>query len=54
VTAAPWLVGGRESLTLVEGTAFHRETMPRLQLRGVLHSAPTDELFLRYTVERRA
>lgn len=54
LTCAPWIVGGRESLTAVEGTPFHRATMPRLRLRDLLHSAPTDEIFLRYTVERRA
>lgn len=54
ITSAPWIVGGRDSLTPVEGTAFHRETMPRLRLRDLLHSTATDELFLRYTVERRA
>ncbi len=54
VTCAPWIVGGKESLTAVEGEPFHRQTMSRLRLRDLLHSAPTDEIFLRYTVERRA
>jgi 2,5-diamino-6-(ribosylamino)-4(3H)-pyrimidinone 5'-phosphate reductase len=54
LTLAPWIVGGRESLTPVEGEPFSRETMPPLRLRGLFHCRSTDELFLRYTVERRA
>ena len=54
VTCAPWIVGGTESLTAVEGAPFHRQTMPRLKLRDLRHSAATDEIFLRYTVKRHA
>jgi len=52
LTLAPWVVGGRESLTPVEGQPFRRETMPPLRLLGLFHCRPTDELFLRYTVGR--
>ncbi|HEY7295341.1 MAG TPA: dihydrofolate reductase family protein [Dehalococcoidia bacterium] len=54
LTFAPWIVGGRENLTIVEGEPFGRETMRRLRFLQALHDEATDELFLRYAVTQRA
>lgn len=53
LTCAPWIVGGRGSLTTVEGDAFTRNAMPRLHLQRLLHDQTTDEMYLRYTIVRR-
>jgi len=50
LTFAPWIVGGSEGPTAVGGEPFSRESMLRLYLKQQFHDAPTDELFLRYTV----
>ncbi|HLZ72398.1 MAG TPA: dihydrofolate reductase family protein [Dehalococcoidia bacterium] len=50
LTFAPWLVGGKENLTILEGEPFGRETMPRLRFLQALHDEATDELFLHYAV----
>ncbi len=52
LTFAPWIVGGKENLTIVEGEPFGRETMPRLRLQQALHDEATDELYLHYAVLR--
>ncbi len=52
LTFAPWLVGGVENLTIVEGEPFSRETMVRLRFLQALHDEATDELYLRYAVAR--
>lgn len=50
LTLAPWIVAGTGNLTAVEGLAFSRKTMPRLNLRTQLHDGATDELYLRYAL----
>lgn len=52
LTFAPWLVGGVENLTIVEGEPFGRESMVRLRFVQALHDEATDELFMRYAVAR--
>jgi 2,5-diamino-6-(ribosylamino)-4(3H)-pyrimidinone 5'-phosphate reductase len=48
LTFAPWIVGGAETITTVEGVAFHRDELRRLRLLQLLHDRASDEVFLRY------
>ncbi len=52
MTVGPVIVGGRDSLTAVEGDAFSRETMKRLALVSAISNEETDEVYLRYRVRR--
>lgn len=52
LTVAPWIVGGRENLTPVEGDPFVRATMPRLTLRAWQLHEPTGEVFTHWVVRR--
>lgn len=49
LTLAPVVVGGRDTITAVEGEqAFGREEAPRLDLLSAVHNPATGEVYLRY------
>ena len=51
VTIGPVIVGGKDTLTAVEGPrAFTRETAKRLELLSACANPVTSELYLRYRV----
>ncbi len=53
VTIGPVIVGGRETLTPVEGEApFSRATLPQLELVSALAHPETGEVYCRYRVKR--
>ena len=52
VTIGPVIVGGRNSLTAVEGEAFTRETMKHLELVSAIPNPETNEIYARYRVRR--
>jgi 2,5-diamino-6-(ribosylamino)-4(3H)-pyrimidinone 5'-phosphate reductase len=53
LTLGPVVVGGRETLTAVEGPrAFSRKEVRRLELVSAVPNPETDEVYLRYRVKR--
>jgi riboflavin-specific deaminase-like protein len=52
LTIAPKIVAGRDSLSVVEGEPFHRDTMPALALISWYHHQPTGEIFTRWRFVR--
>lgn len=51
LTLGPVIVGGRDTLTAVEGpAAFTRETVKRLELMSAFANPETSEMYLRYRV----
>ncbi|MGH2609908.1 MAG: RibD family protein [Tepidiformaceae bacterium] len=53
LTIGPVIVGGKDTLTPVEGDAhFTRETVRRLQLVSAVPNEDTDEVYLRYRLRR--
>lgn len=51
LTLAPLIVGGRDTITVVEGAAaFPRESVPRLDLLSAVPNPATGEVYLRYRV----
>ena len=49
LTLGPVIVGGRETLTAVEGSsAFTRDQLPRLELVSAVPNEETSEIYLRY------
>lgn len=54
LTLAPHIVGGRDTITLVEGEAFTAEAMPALELLSAIPNAETSEVYLHWRVRRPA
>ncbi|MEX0784805.1 MAG: dihydrofolate reductase family protein [Dehalococcoidia bacterium] len=53
VTIGPVIVGGKDTITAVEGdTHFMRETVRRLKLVSAVPNEDTDEVYLRYRLRR--
>ena len=54
LTLGPTLVGGRDTLTILEGPEpYTKQTVPRAQLRAVIANEETSELYLRYVIGNR-
>jgi riboflavin-specific deaminase-like protein len=51
-SVGPLLIGGRETITPVEGAGFNAMTAPRLDLVSATPNEETHELYLRYRVRR--